>query len=66
MGTDFARKYSQKTVAEMFTLFRGAADTTPVAALHMSDDAVVNITAYILRMNGGTPRAKETVAKAAE
>lgn len=55
MGNDFVRKYSQKTVAEMFSLFRGAADTTPVAALHMSDDTLVNITAYILQMNGGTP-----------
>ena len=55
VGNDFARKYSQKTVAEMFSLFRGAADTTPVAALHMSDDTVVNITAYILQANGGTP-----------
>lgn len=52
-GNDFVRKYSQKTVAEMFSLFRGAADTTPVADLHMSDETVVNITAYILHMNGG-------------
>jgi cytochrome c553 len=52
---DFVRKYSQKTVAEMFSLFRGAADSTPVAVLHMSDDTVVNITAYLLQMNGGTP-----------
>ena len=55
VGNDFVRKYSQKTVAEMFALFRGAADTTPVAVLHMSDDTLVNITAYILQMNGGTP-----------
>jgi hypothetical protein len=55
VGNDFVRKYSQKTVAEMFSLFRGAADTTPVAELHMSDDTLVNITAYILQMNGGTP-----------
>jgi cytochrome c553 len=55
VGNDLVRKYSQKTVAEMFSLFRGAADTTPVAVLHMSDDTVVNITAYILQMNGGTP-----------
>jgi mono/diheme cytochrome c family protein len=55
MGNDFARKYSPKTMAQMFTLFRGAADTTPVAVMHMSDDTLVNITAYILQMNGGTP-----------
>lgn len=55
VGNDFVRKYSQKTVAGMFSLFRGAADTTPVAVLHVSDDTVVNITAYILQMNGGTP-----------
>jgi mono/diheme cytochrome c family protein len=52
MGKDFVQKYGQKKVAEMFTLFRGAADTTPVAELHMSDDMLVNITAYILQKNG--------------
>lgn len=55
IGNDFVRKYSPKSVAQMFSLFRGAADTTPVAALHMNDDTVVNITAYILQMNGGKP-----------
>jgi mono/diheme cytochrome c family protein len=55
MGSDFARKYSQKTMAQMFSLFRGAADTTPVSVMHMSDETLVNITAYILQMNGGTP-----------
>ena len=29
IGKDFVMKYGQKTLAEMFTLFRGAADTTP-------------------------------------
>lgn len=62
VGNDFVRKYSPKTVAEMFSLFRGAADTTPVAALHMSDDTVVNITSYILQMNGGAP-GSEVLAK---
>jgi len=52
MGSGFVRGYGQKTVGELFTLFRGAADTTPVAELHMSDDMLVNITAYILKMNG--------------
>jgi mono/diheme cytochrome c family protein len=52
MGKDFVEKYGQKTAAEMFTLFRGAADTTPVAELNMSNDALVNITAYILQRNG--------------
>jgi polar amino acid transport system substrate-binding protein len=52
LGKAFVVKYGQKTVADMFSLFRGAADTTPVSELHMSDDSVVNITAYILRMNG--------------
>jgi hypothetical protein len=55
MGKDFVRKYSQKTISEMFTLFRGAADTTPVSELHMSDDTLVNITAYILQKNGAKP-----------
>jgi mono/diheme cytochrome c family protein len=55
MGKDFVDKYGQKPLADMFTLFRGAADTTPVSELHMSDDTVVEITAYILRMNGAKP-----------
>ena len=53
MGKAFVGKYGEKTTAELFTLFRGAADTTPVAELHMSDDTLVSITAYILQMNGG-------------
>lgn len=52
VGKNFVGKYGQKTVAELFTFFRGAADTTPVSALHMSDDTLVNITAYILQKNG--------------
>jgi cytochrome c553 len=55
MGRAFVVKYGQKTMAEMYTLFRGAADTTPVADLHMSDDTLVNITAYILQKNGAKP-----------
>ncbi|HEX4135228.1 MAG TPA: c-type cytochrome [Bryobacteraceae bacterium] len=55
MGAAFVQKYGQKKVTEMFTLFRGAADTTPVAELHMSDDTLVNITAYILQKNGAKP-----------
>jgi mono/diheme cytochrome c family protein len=52
MGNDFVEKYGVKTAAEMYTLFRGAADTTPVAELNMSNDTLVNITAYILQRNG--------------
>jgi hypothetical protein len=55
VGKDFVVKYGQKPAADMFTLFRGAADTTPVSELHMSDDTLVNITAYILQMNGAKP-----------
>ena len=55
MGKDFVRKYGQKKVADMYSLFRGAADTTPVAELHMSNDTLVDITAYILQMNGAKP-----------
>jgi len=66
MGSGFVAKYRQKTTADLFTLFRGAADTTPVADLHMSDDTLVNITAYILRMNGAKSGdqalAKDTAA----
>ncbi len=47
--------YGSKTLAEIFTLFRGAADTTPVSELHMSDDTIVGITAYILQSNGAKP-----------
>jgi hypothetical protein len=55
VGKDFVGKYGQKPVADMFSLFRGAADTTPVSELHMSDDTLVDITAYILQMNGAKP-----------
>jgi len=63
IGKDFVTKYGQKTLAEMFTLFRGAADTTPVSELHMSDDTVVNITAYILQINGAKPGNQLLTAK---
>jgi len=55
MGKGFVEKYGQKTAAEMFTLFRGAADTTPVSELHMSDETLVDITAYIMERNGAKP-----------
>ena len=55
IGQNFVSKYGPKAVAEMYVLFRGAADSTPVSELHMSDDTVVNITAYILQMNGAKP-----------
>jgi cytochrome c len=55
MGKTFISHYRQSTVADLFTLFRGAADSTPVSELHMSDDTMVNITAYILQMNGAEP-----------
>jgi len=55
IGKDFVQKYGKSTITEMFTLFRGAADSTPVAELHMSDDTVVNIAAYIFKMNGAKP-----------
>jgi hypothetical protein len=47
----------------MFSLFRGAADSTPVAELHMSDDTLVNITAYLLQMNGAKPGNQALTAK---
>jgi mono/diheme cytochrome c family protein len=55
MGEHFIKGYGHSTVADLFTLFRGAADSTPVSELHMSDDTLVNITAYILQMNGAKP-----------
>jgi hypothetical protein len=63
VGKEFVMKYGQKTLAEMFTLFRGAADTTPVSELHMSDDTLVNITAYILQSNGAKPGGQPLTAK---
>ena len=63
IGKDFVGKYGQKTLTEMFTLFRGAADTTPVSELHMNDDTLVNITAYILRSNGAKPGNQPLTAK---
>ena len=55
MGTAFVKKYGHWKVSAMYTLFRGAADTTPVSELKMSDDTLVNITAYILQRNGAKP-----------
>jgi len=55
VGENFVQKYGQKKVSDLFVLFRGAANTTPVADLHMSDDDIVNITAYILEKNGAKP-----------
>jgi hypothetical protein len=55
MGKDFVERYGKWTAARMFTLFRGAADTTPVSELNMSDETLVNITAYILQKNGAKP-----------
>jgi mono/diheme cytochrome c family protein len=52
VGKGFAGKYGKATVSDLYTLFRGAADSTPVSELHMSDDTLVNITAYILQSNG--------------
>lgn len=63
MGKGFVRGYAQKTIAEMFSLFRGAADTTPVSELHMSDDTIVDITAYILQKNGAKPGNQPLTAK---
>jgi cytochrome c553 len=63
VGKEFVAKYGQKTMAEMFTFFRGAADTTPVSELHMSDDTLVNITAYILQSNGAKPGNQSLTAQ---
>ena len=53
VGKQFVDKYGQKTLREMFVLFRGAANSTPVSVLKMSDETLVDITAYILAKNGG-------------
>jgi cytochrome c553 len=55
VGKEFVAKYGHKTLADLFEFFRGAADSTPVSELHMSDDTLVNITAYILKSNGAKP-----------
>jgi len=55
VGKAFVTKYGEKSLADLITFFRGAADSTPVSVLHMSDDTLVNITAYILQSNGAKP-----------
>jgi hypothetical protein len=65
IGKGFAMKYGEKTLAEMFALFHGAADTTPVSELHMSDETVVNVTAYILQSNGAKPGNQPLTARQA-
>jgi mono/diheme cytochrome c family protein len=52
VGRGFVDGWGKKTLGELYTLFRGAADTTPVSQMHLSDEALVNITAYILEKNG--------------
>lgn len=52
VGKEFVGKYGSQKVSDLYSLFRGAADSTPVAELHMSDDTLVDITAYILQKNG--------------
>jgi hypothetical protein len=62
MGQGFLKGYGQKTVAELFTLFRGAADTTPVSELNMDDETLINITSYILQRNGARPGTQPLTA----
>jgi mono/diheme cytochrome c family protein len=63
MGKHFQDTYGQKTMREMFVLFRGAADTTPISELHMSDETLVDITAYILQKNGAKAGDRPLTAK---
>jgi cytochrome c553 len=63
MGKHFVDTYGQKTLRDLFVLFRGAADTTPVSELNMSDETLVDITAYILQKNGAKEGAQPLTAQ---
>jgi hypothetical protein len=63
MGKRFVDTYGQKTLQELFVLFRGAADTTPASELNMSDETLVDITAYILQKNGAKAGDQPLTAK---
>jgi cytochrome c553 len=53
-GKIFLSRWGQKTVAEVIDNFRKTANS-PIFELDLSDDAIVNITAYILQQNGAKP-----------
>jgi len=52
VGKNFVDRHGQKTLGELYIFFRGAARSTPAAELKMSDEMLVDITAYLLQKNG--------------
>jgi hypothetical protein len=54
-GKIFLSRWGQKTAAELIDRFRVTALDTFFQFQGMNDDAVVNITAYVLQVNGAKP-----------
>lgn len=54
-GKTFLSRWGQKTAAELIARFQITANDSFFKFEGMNDDAVVNITAYVLRMNGAKP-----------
>lgn len=55
VGKTFLSRWGQKTAAELVARFEVTASDPFFQFEGMNDDAVVNITAYVLRMNGAKP-----------
>ena len=55
VGKTFLRRWGQKTASELIARFQVTADDPFFQFKGMNDDVVVNITAYVLRMNGAKP-----------
>lgn len=58
VGKTFLSRWGQKTAAELIARFQVTADDPSFQFEGMDDEAVVNITAYILQMNGAKPGAQ--------
>jgi hypothetical protein len=55
VGKTFLSRWGQKSAAELIARFQVTANDPFFQFEGMSDDVVVNITAYVLRMNGAKP-----------
>src|SRR5207248_2041003 len=54
-GKAFLSRWGQKTAAELFARFQVTASDPSFHFEGMNDDVVVNITAYVLQVNGAKP-----------
>ena len=62
-GKIFLSRWGQKTAAELIARFQVTASDPFFKFEGMDDDAVVNITAYVLKMNGAKPGTQPLTRK---